>query len=335
MGVQQTLLKGYGGAAFDWGGDRGIVAGGLISSSPWYVQQVRYVNIATTGNTSGFGGMASAEAFYSNGCSNGTRGCWGGSSPGNNSNSQWSKRINYITISGSPSTVSDFGDLRSTKNSCAGVSHKTRGLFCGGQGVYQEPNTGPGWQPNQDINQIDYITIASTGNASDFGTLDQKRRYAGTGQDNTRAIVYGGYGAVTPSPSPVPAHNSIEYLTIMTTGNGTDFGDLTLRMSGIQGASDITRTVMMGGYNQPVGRSNVIQYATTATTGNASDFGDLSRNTAWGNSAGNETRAVMMGGEEPAYTGTMDYVTIQTTGNSSDFGDMSPATAGSASFSGD
>ena len=67
----------------------------------------------------------------------------------------------------------------------------------------------------------------------------------------------------------------MEYITIASTGNSTDFGDLLgdnyWRMAG---TSSSTRGLfgggMIGGADQ-----NVIQYITIASTGNSQDFGDL------------------------------------------------------------
>ena len=69
--------------------------------------------------------------------------------------------------------------------------------------------------------------------------------------------------------------NSIEYITIQTTGNGTDFGDLTEARNKSSGASSGTRGVFGGGQNTSAAHSNVIDYITIDTTGNATDFGDL------------------------------------------------------------
>ena len=67
--------------------------------------------------------------------------------------------------------------------------------------------------------------------------------------------------------------NIIEYITIATTGNSTDFGDL---LTGVEGGSACTNNVSAvyaGGYTGSY--TNVIQYVTIASTGNATDFGDL------------------------------------------------------------
>ena len=68
-------------------------------------------------------------------------------------------------------------------------------------------------------------------------------------------------------------NNTIDYITTASTGNATDFGDLTAGFSGNRGVSNSVRGVSMGGTSGSL--SNVIQYITIASTGNASDFGDL------------------------------------------------------------
>ena len=72
--------------------------------------------------------------------------------------------------------------------------------------------------PADATNVIDFITIATTGNATDFGDLTQARRGGGAGCTLTRGILGGGR-----TPSDV---NTIDSIIIQTTGNATDFGDL-------------------------------------------------------------------------------------------------------------
>ena len=73
-----------------------------------------------------------------------------------------------------------------------------------------------------DTNVMDYVTIASTGNATDFGDLSIGRRQfmLGNCANGTRGIFAGGDG-----PSGDVA--IIEYITIASAGNAQDFGDLT------------------------------------------------------------------------------------------------------------
>jgi hypothetical protein len=86
----------------------------------------------------------------------------------------------------------------------AGLSNTTRGVHAGGSGS---------------LKHIAYITIATTGNALDFGDLSSGAGWLGSGASSARGIFAGGYA------SPVGL-NRIEYVTIATTGDATDFGDL-------------------------------------------------------------------------------------------------------------
>ena len=67
--------------------------------------------------------------------------------------------------------------------------------------------------------------------------------------------------------------NRIEFLTITTTGNSTDFGDLTSVRSNLGGASSPTRGLFLGGGTPSL--TNIIDFVEIATTGNAVDFGDM------------------------------------------------------------
>jgi hypothetical protein len=60
-----------------------------------------------------------------------------------------------------------------------------------------------------------------------------------------------------------------------STGNGTDFGDLTVGRSDSGAASSHTRGVIFAGVGSPA-IVNTIDYITIASAGNAADFGDTS-----------------------------------------------------------
>ena len=66
----------------------------------------------------------------------------------------------------------------------------------------------------------------------------------------------------------------IDVVSIKTTGNSTDFGDLQDSVVQKQGTANATRGLFAGGYNGSA-RINVIDQVEIATTGNATDFGDL------------------------------------------------------------
>lgn len=125
---------------------------------------------------------------------------------------------------------------------------------------------GGGYTTPAEINTLDYISIGSLGNATDFGDLTVARQSLAACSSSTRGV-FGGGGTPT-------RFNTIDYITIATTGNATDFGDLTAARVYLAACSSSTRGVFGGGYVAP-SIQNVIDYITIATTGNATDFGDL------------------------------------------------------------
>ncbi len=133
----------------------------------------------------------------------------------------------------------------------------------------------------------------------------------------TRGMVGGAY--VSPSPS-----NAIDFFNLDTTGNGTDFGNLSVARHGASASSSRTRGIFLGGEEPAV--STVIDFVTIASTGDATDFGDISYNGHYSTSWSNGTRLIKAGGEapSPAYTiNSAEYITIAQTGNAVDFGDLS------------
>jgi hypothetical protein len=238
---------------------RGLWGGGV---TPTIVNTIDYITIASEGNAIDFGDLLSNTAQETTSCSSSTRGIWGGgySVPG-------SSRINviqYVSISTLGNAL-DFGDLTSLGVSIGSFASPTRGVFGGGY------RTSPGL-----INTVDFITIASTGNAVSFGTLSEgSARLAGC-SNGTRGLFAGGR-AYPSSPGPSSfITNRIEYITVASTGNGQDFGDLTSsNRNMLAAAANSTRGIFAGGYSPT--NSNVIDYVTIASTGNAQDFGDLTK----------------------------------------------------------
>jgi hypothetical protein len=66
----------------------------------------------------------------------------------------------------------------------------------------------------------------------------------------------------------------MDYFTIASTGNATDFGDLTVAVRGGFGMSNSSRGLLAGG-NNPSDQQYNAGYITIASTGNAADYGDL------------------------------------------------------------
>ena len=173
-----------------------------------------------------------------------------------------------------------------------------RGIFAGGN-------------PNNTL--IDYFTVATTGNAKDFGDLTTSRDVPAGLANLTRGIIAGGYL----SPATV---NVIEYVTISTLSDSIDFGDLSTARRNRDGTADHSRGVMMSGYPTTA----QIDYITITSTGDSIDFGDTTQSRYNSGCVSDSTRAVCCGGDNPS-TNICDYITIQSTGNAQDFGDLTAA----------
>ena len=90
---------------------------------------------------------------------------------------------------------------------------------------------------------------------------------------------------------------TIQFLTIPTQGNSTDFGDLTQAREGIGGMSNTTRAAFSQGGNYGAPVYNIIDFVTIPSTGNATDFGDALDSAREVNPAGsNHTRGLTAGG---------------------------------------
>jgi hypothetical protein len=236
----------------------------------------------------------------------GVRGIWcGGYAPGGSTN-----EVRYINIASTGDTQ-DFGDLNSGVNSGFGsgqAASSTRALFMSGGGKFH----------------IDYVTFASTGNTINFGNSTiSSGIYSAALSNSTRGIQSGGWG---PSGVSAPSSDIIEYVTIASTGNAIDFGNLSTNVNRHGGAASPTRGIFFGGRTSgPTGTIDDIQFITTATLGNAQVFGELTSIRDTLGSCSNATRAISFGGRTPSVSTHIEYVTIASTGDTTNFGDLGTA----------
>jgi len=118
--------------------------------------------------------------------------------------------------------------------------------------------------------------------------------------------------------------NTIEYADLSSSGNTSDFGDLTVTGESGGAVASTTRAVFGYRYNGSI--QDVMDYVTIATTGNATDFGDAfsaaKRRYA---AVSSETRGLWAGGNDGSYTSNTHYITIATTGNAANFKDLTAA----------
>ena len=125
----------------------------------------------------------------------------------------------------------------------------------------------------------------------------------------------------------------MSFFNIATTGDGTDFGDMSADVFGCGATASSTRGIVFGGYGGSAQNStnNQIEFVTIASQGNSQDFGDMTDGRSNTCVSGNQTRAVSVGGATGSgNTNIMDFVTIASTGNAVDFGDMTAATNNSS-----
>ena len=255
-------------------------------------------------------------------------------------------------------TVSSTGSMRIPSGPTENRGGRGRGII------------GPGTMAPANVNTLNYITIATTGNAADFGDLSYGSAYRGGFASSTRGVFVNGQN-----------NQTTDYVTISSKGGGSDFGEITsenmggatfsneitgFRAGGADGgvfsseiigvmiahtgsfydfgdlinavtyqngASSPTRGLSFGGATPATPTAiNVIEYITIATRGNAQDFGNLSEARKYVDTACNSTRALAAGGNKaPGSSNVIDYVTIATEGNATDFGDLIAVTETSKS----
>ena len=232
--------------------------------------------------------------------------------------------INYVKQS--PMSMSGFGGPVGALNfnGASGAPFVTggaRGTFGGGN---PDELPGPG-SKNDDggYKVIDYVSIDTTGNASDFGRLTIKTFQAAACSNQTRAVWMGGGTVGGPTLTDV-----MQYVTIASTGDAADFGNTLSIVKSEAGCSDGSagnRGIYWPGQYQQAGTSNdQIGYINISSTGNAQDFGNTLQNTRTGCAWADSTRGCFNGvnASTGSASNVIEYITIQSTGNSTDFGDM-------------
>ena len=201
-----------------------------------------------------------------------------------------------------------FGDLLEKSRHTIATSNSIRGLMK------------HGYVPGGSDNDIEYATIASEGNAINFGDATYTAWGNAFVASSTRGVLGGGVGAV----------NTICYVQIMTTGNAIDFGDLSVAMRHTIGYSSPTRGIIGTGDDGGSPGNNISNFdsLTIASTGNAIDFGDAGFAARAVSACSNTTRGVWMGGyfNTPRSGGSVQKQVTSTTiasgGQASDFGNL-------------
>jgi len=174
--------------------------------------------------------------------------------------------IYYSNFSNSGETGS-FGNLTVARRAIAGLSSPTRGIFSGGSYGITDINT---------YNVIDYITLGTSGSASDFGDMSHTICGIAACSDGIIGVFAGGYYPNEEITEWIYS-TTIEKVTVATTGNSSSFGELTEGRAGIGAFSNQTKGFFAGGSDTTcvITPHNNIDSLSFSTGGTVSNFGEL------------------------------------------------------------
>lgn len=314
---------GIGGLSFrsasgaDFFGPRGWFGGGAPGGLP--VNTMQYITIQSTGNATDGGDLATAVKKPS-GVGGGGRILFAGGNTQTDNDKHFNQAIQVHTASNTSSNATNFGNLTYARAEMGACSDGTRGVFAAGRGesnFYAEDYSAV----------MDYVTIATDGNASNFGWFGWPSGYNVNAQTKGNAANAGdtrGVWAGGMQPG-LPFIGSFYYVDIQVTSNTTTgIQELTTKSRFLASCSNNVRGLWAGGDVQPSpGYTNRIEWMTIANMSSTTDFGDLTATAQYhsGLSDGTGQRGVF----GPITTGNgdaLDYITIDSAGNATDFGDL-------------
>lgn len=220
--------------------------------------------------------------------------------------------LNTIDIT-TTGNSNDFGDLTVSRGEAVAGSNGSRGLYIGGNDWMNYSNLVP---KNIKLSSIDYITFASSGNATASGSLTQKRYKMAAASNNENVLVFGGHDGSA-------VHDTIFKITTATLGNATNSGSIGYLNYVSAGAGNNDIALNIAGLHNG-SSTNLIKSVDPATDGDAVDFGRLSNANYFMAATGSTTRCLIAGGyaKNVGHTNTIEYVEFATPGNATDFGDL-------------
>ena len=201
------------------------------------------------------------------------------------------------------STVNSTGCMKIPSGPTEFRGGRGRGIIGSGQNI-----------PSGGVNTMNLITIATTGNATDFGDLSVGAAYRKGLASSTRGIFSNSQGDLT-----------FDYVTISSQGGGVDFGEAITDHMGGATFNSSTRGFRAGGTDPSVSSpftSNIMGMI-IASTGSFFDAGDLTMVGTYQNGASSPTRGIIFGGTTPsAEYKNIDVFTMASGGNAIKFGEL-------------
>jgi hypothetical protein len=219
--------KGY--ASTSSSGGVGYIIAGHDGADPWVSDDIRYITIATPGNSQSWGNLGN-ETGHGAACSSYSRVLHFGGEDGSPS---WSMndRIEYFSTAAA-GNASSFGNISSASNGISytdACSNGIKGMIGNGYNNSWGQN---GW--------VDTCSFDTPGNTTQFGNSMQS---SGTGatSNGTRAFYMGGYINGSSHTGGWSGYNWIEYYTWDTTSNSSQYGNLSVSMYDCKSCSDGSR----------------------------------------------------------------------------------------------
>lgn len=167
---------------------------------------------------------------------------------------------------------------------------------------------------------VDYVNVATTGNATSFGTLNYAKDSAAGLSNNNYGVISGGFN--TTNQSLILSRN--ELLVFSTNTVSTTVGNMNALRYGCSSCSNSTYGLFAGGYVYGSGSpTNTIEYLTIPNISSSSSFGTLATAKAnLSSGCGSSTRGLFPGGYTGSTYAGIEYVTISTSGTGTFFGNL-------------
>ena len=205
----------------------------------------------------------------------------------------------YSMVAGNTDAAVDFGDVSELSSLGHYYNYNGQPISSPTRGILVSPTGRDGNSYNIPSDVLTYITFDTASNTTDFGNLTVARSNQGSFASTTRGVVAGG----NTGTSSIAYSDVLDYITIASTGNATDFGNLSAGRGSFHCGSNTTRGVTMGG--SAASSVDTMDYFTIASAGNATDFGNLTANT---------TKKGVISNGTKSWNGT-DIITIATAAN--------------------
>ena len=301
---------------------RALTFGGYKAAPSYWQNRIEFFEISSSGGSTDFGDLTKNKGSMGNNNSSKTIAFASGGYEGSGVD-DYTTNVDRITINSLGNAVA-FATLATASGYNANASNTVRSIVAGG-GAASPGRT----------NRIEFNSFQSGGSGTDFGDLTAARSgvtggsnghggietfvprapelYSPTGEIDDGNIGYMGAGN-QPSVSA-----STSFYVISSTGNASNFGDLTQARSSADASGNRTRAVFAGGYNP--GYFGTMDYIDPQSKGNAADFGDLSLARYGVGAVSEGTKIAFLGGDTPTDDNRCDSITIATLGNATDFGD--------------